>query len=85
MTDTKTVRLVIIMLGLVALFGLAGLVALLLFDKPTDAVALVGTITGGAVGSLGTLLASTRSVDVAGLQALAAADPAGQPDPPPPV
>lgn len=61
MTDRATVRTVVYFLGAIALVGLVGLIFLLDRGRPAASVAVVGTIVGGAAGSLGTLLASTRT------------------------
>lgn len=74
-TDQRTVLLVVKFLGAIALVGLVGLIALVALDRDPAAIAVVGTLTGGAAGSLGTLLASTRSVDVQGLNELAGENP----------
>lgn len=72
-TDTGTVRTVVVLLGIIALAGLAAIVFLASQDKDTNTV---GLITTAASASLATLLASTRSVS-----------PPSSPDgePPPPV
>lgn len=61
MTDTKVVLAVVVLLGVFALGGLGGGIWLINIGAPTEAVAGVFTLTGTALGSLGTLLASTRS------------------------
>ena len=61
MTDRKTVLLVVCFLGAFALLGLAGVVWLVSTGTASDAVAIVSTLTGSALGSIGTLLVSTRS------------------------
>lgn len=73
MTDRSTVRAVVNYLGAIALLGLAGIVVLVWRGVDAQAIAVVGTITGGAAGSLGTLLASTRTTpnDAEVAQALA--------------
>lgn len=83
MTDQKTVQRVVLLLGLIAIIGLVGLIGLVALERAPEAIAVVATVTGGAAGSLGTLLASTRSVDVEGLNQLAALQAGGGSDPAP--
>ena len=51
MTDRKTVLLVVCFLGAFALLGLAGVVWLVSTGTASDAVAIVSTLTGSALGS----------------------------------
>lgn len=74
MTDQRTVRAVVLLLGSIALVGLCGVVGLVALDKPAEAVAVVVGLTGPAIGALATLLASTRSVDVDALAQMASLD-----------
>lgn len=62
MTDKGTIRLVIVLLGLFAILGLAGVVYLIDGGTSAALVAVVSTPMGVALGSLGTMLASTRTV-----------------------
>ena len=68
-TDTGTVRLVIGLLGAIALGGLGAIVGLSITDHDTNTV---GLITTGAAASLATILTTTRSVQA-------------PPQPPPPA
>lgn len=81
MNDRTTVNRVVLLLGAVALLGVAGIIFLVALERPAEALVPLVGITGTAVGGLGGLLANTRSVDVAGLQELA--DAQGGDDPPP--
>lgn len=65
MTDTKVVLAVVLLLGAFALGGLGGTIWLIHGGSPAEAVAITAGLTGTALGSLGTLLASTRSGTVA--------------------
>lgn len=61
MTDRKVVLAVIVLLGIFALAGLTGTILLVFYERPGENVAVVAGLTGTALGSIGTLLASTRS------------------------
>lgn len=61
MTDTKVVLAVVLLLGTFALGGLAGAIWLIHSDSPAESIAIISGLAGTALGSLGTLLASTRS------------------------
>lgn len=61
MTDTFTVRAVVLMLGLFALLGLGGLVWLVDHGVDGDQLAIIAGPTGTALGALGAVLVSTRS------------------------
>ena len=67
-TDKRTVQIIVVFLGLVVLLGL-GLTGWLI-DQEKDA-SLVVALSSAALGSLGTLLASTRTVDSDQLQSSA--------------
>lgn len=71
--DKSTVNLVVLMLGAASLIGLLGIVVLVAMSKSGEAIALVSTPTAAALGALGGVLANTKSVDVKGLDELAAA------------
>jgi hypothetical protein len=60
-TSPTVVLLVVCSLALFALAGLASVVWLISVDADGEHIALVATPMGAALGSLGTLLASTRS------------------------
>lgn len=60
--DRAVVLAVVILLGAFALGGLAGTVWLIHDDKDPSAIAVVSGLTGTALGALGAVLASTRSV-----------------------
>lgn len=60
-TSKTTVQTVVILLGLFAILALGGVVYLVDTGAPVASVAIVSTPMGVALGSLGTLLASTRS------------------------
>jgi hypothetical protein len=68
----STVNRVVVALAMIATVGLIGTFVLIALDKdvPDGLIAIVA----GATGSLGTLLASARSVNLAGLKALAGGD-----------
>lgn len=66
--DRTVVLAVVILLGLVGMLGLTGTIWLVHDKIDASAVAVVSTITGTAVGALGTLLASTRSAPPAQIQ-----------------
>jgi hypothetical protein len=59
---------VVAFLGAFALLGLAGTIWLVHDGVDASAVAVVSTLTGAAAGSLGTLLATTRTAPPAALQ-----------------
>ena len=80
MTDRRTVQLVIASLAIFALAGLAGIVYLIGTGHKAEDVSPLVALTGPAIGAVGAMLVSTRSVDVEGLQQLADAQ---QPPPPP--
>lgn len=61
MTDTKVVLAVVLLLGTFALGGLAGAIWLISTGSPAESIAIISGLSGTALGSLGTLLASTRS------------------------
>lgn len=61
MTDRLTVRLVVVLLGLFALTGLAGLIWLVDHDVEGELLAIVATPMGSALGALSAVLVSTRS------------------------
>lgn len=61
MTDSKVVMTVIVFLGLFALAGLGGVVWLISVAADASSVAVVAGLTGTALGSVGTMLASTRT------------------------
>lgn len=69
-TDTGVVKLVVLGLFLIAIVGLVGTIFLIARDTATESVAIVTGITSASVGSLATLLASTKSIDVRGLAEL---------------
>lgn len=64
--DRTVVLAVVVLLGLFSLLGLGGIVWLIDGGSDASSIAVVSTLTGGALGSLGTLLASTRSSPPAG-------------------
>lgn len=59
--DRTVVLAVVALLGMFAIVGLAGVIWLVDHQRDPSAVAVVSTLTGAAIGALGTLLASTRS------------------------
>lgn len=61
MTDTKVVLSVVLLLGAFALGGLGGAIWLISTGSPAESIAIISGLSGTALGSLGTLLASTRS------------------------
>ncbi len=67
MTESKTVRLVIILLGLIALcsLGVVGALALLELQASDSLVAVLAGAGTTALGALASMLVSTRSVDPA--------------------
>lgn len=75
MTDTKVVLSVVLLLGTFALGGLAGAIWLINGDAPAESIAVISGLSGTALGSLGTLLASTRSMPAAVTVANTEGDP----------
>jgi hypothetical protein len=61
MTQTRVVMAVVVFLGVFALGGLGGVVWLISVGAETGSVAVVAGLTGTALGSMATMLASTRS------------------------
>lgn len=61
MTDRFTVRAVVVFLGAFALTGLVGLVWLIAHDAAAASLTVVSGLTGTALGSLGTILATTKA------------------------
>lgn len=61
MPDRFTVRAVIIFLGVFALVGLIGTLWLIDHDADGADLTVVAGLTGGALGSLGTILATTKA------------------------
>lgn len=78
MTGRETVQSVVRFLGAIALVGLLGVIYLVDRGRAASSVAVVATIAGAAAGSLGTLLASTRTIPSGEevKQALAGLEPA---------
>lgn len=76
---TTTVNRVVTLLGVIAITTVVGIVVLAALERtvPEGLIALAS----GSVGALGAMLASTRSVDVAGLNELAALRPHAAPAP----
>jgi hypothetical protein len=60
-TDTRTILAVVVLLGLLALGGLAGVVYLIATGHDQGQVAVVVALAGPPAGALGSLLVSTRS------------------------
>lgn len=71
MTDRRTVQLVILILGIFAIAGLAGIVYLIDSGSASESVSPLVALVGPAIGAVGAMLVSTRSVDVPGIQAVA--------------
>lgn len=61
MTDRITIRLVVLMLGLLATGGLAGVVYLVAVHTPAESLAVVVALAGPPAGALSSMLVSTRS------------------------
>lgn len=59
--DRAVVLAVVVLLGLGGLLGMSGMIWLIDHDRDATAIAAIGTLTGGAFGALGALLASTRT------------------------
>ncbi|MBK9181431.1 MAG: hypothetical protein IPM45_18115 [Acidimicrobiales bacterium] len=59
MTDTRTIRLVVLFLGVATLLGISAIASLAFTDHPVPES--LTTLTGTTAGALGALLASTRS------------------------
>jgi hypothetical protein len=57
MTEPHVIRLVITLLGGIALVGLIGTIALVAVGTDVATVAVIATMTGGAIGNLGSMLA----------------------------
>lgn len=82
MNDRKTVNLVIGFVGAIAILATAGVMVLIGMERTIAEVGPLATIATGAVTGLVGLLASTKSVDVEGLEQLAADTAAnGVPEP----
>lgn len=62
MTDKFTVRSVVLLLGAFALVGIAGLIWLIDHQAASENLAIVSGLTGTALGALGAVLVSTRTV-----------------------
>lgn len=76
--DRSTVRLLIAILGVLAIVGLGGTLYLLNADKPGESVAVFAGLTGSLLGTLATL-ATNRSTPTG---PVAAPSPAPAPDTP---
>lgn len=59
--DRLVVLAVVVLLGVFAIVGLLGTIWLVNNSHDPASIAVISTLTGAAVGALGTLLASTRS------------------------
>ena len=57
MTEPHVIRLVITLLGGIAVIGLLGTIALVAVGTDVATVAVIATMTGGAIGNLGSMLA----------------------------
>jgi len=68
MTDRKTVQIVVMFLGVIALVGLLAITYLIDHDAPAEAVAILAAISSGALGALGGLLTNSSSVDPAKME-----------------
>lgn len=66
---TSTVNRVVFLLGAIALLTIAGTIFLAAIERPVPGELIA--LASASAGALGALLASTRSVDVAGLNELA--------------
>lgn len=67
MTDTFTVRAVVLLLGLFAAVGLVGLIFLIYTGTTSQDLAIIVTPVATALGSLASVLVSTRSAPAAAL------------------
>lgn len=63
--DRSTVRLLIVIIGILAAVGLGGTLALLVADKPGASVAVFAGLTGGLLGALTTLATNRSTVTTA--------------------
>jgi uncharacterized membrane protein len=61
MTDRRTILAVVILLGVLAIAGLAGVVFLISTGHSQGEVAVVVALAGPPAGALGSLLVSTKS------------------------
>lgn len=62
MTSERTVLVVVGTLAVIAFCGVLGTFMLLRWNVPADRVAIFTSMVGPAIGALGALLVSTRSV-----------------------
>lgn len=69
-TDKSTVNLVVLLLGILAIIGLAGLIWLIHDGTPAATLVAVSTPVAAITGALAAVLSSTRSVDLGGLKEL---------------
>lgn len=67
MTDTFTVRAVVLLLGIFASVGLAGLIFLIYTGTTSADLAIVSSPVATALGALAAVLVSTRSAPAAAL------------------
>lgn len=61
MTDTVTVRIVVVALATLAIVGMAAVAWLLFEDVTSDRIAVLVALVGPSVGGLTGILASTRT------------------------
>jgi hypothetical protein len=77
--DQKTARLVVLVLGFLALGGLVAIVTLALFEKPIPEV--LGLQTAAAFGAVASMLNKVTGHGVPGPRPVEVQQPAGQPVP----
>jgi hypothetical protein len=62
LTDRRTVQIVVVFLGLIALGGLAAITYLIDNEADASSIAIISGLTGTALGALGGLLTNSASV-----------------------
>lgn len=61
--DPWAVRAIVILLGVISVFGMGGLIALLWVGKTVEAVAVLVGLVATPIGALASMLSSTRGVN----------------------
>lgn len=62
-TDSRVVLAVVILLGMIGVVGLGGVIWLVHDGADGNAVAIVASLSGPAIGALAAVLATTRTID----------------------
>lgn len=83
MNESRTVQLVVLFLGLIALAGIIAVAWLIHSGAEAEAITPLVGLIGPAVGALAALLASTNSINLRGLQELSQSRQASPPSGPP--